>query len=180
MRKALRLTVFVAAVTAIFLGAGCTGKKKKKKDDPAAMEGGCWDTEGKGGCGCAAKEGCGCAAEGCGGEGCGCGGCGCGDAEPAVTEESIEDVLEREEVDEARIGKLKSSLREFAQRSRSGGNLQEAREAYEQAIAIDETLAIAHCNLGQIMVSVGELHEAVRHLERAAELAPTGDAICKF
>ncbi len=50
MRKALRLTVFVAAITAIFLGAGCAGKKKKK-DDPAAMVGGCWEKEG---CGCAA------------------------------------------------------------------------------------------------------------------------------
>ena len=39
--------------------------------------------------------------------------------------------------------------------------------------AIDETLAIPHCFLGQIMVSVGEWHEAVRHLERAAALAPT-------
>ncbi|MCZ6787398.1 MAG: hypothetical protein O7E54_09565, partial [Planctomycetota bacterium] len=157
MRKALRLTVFVAATTAIFLGVGCAGKKKKK-DDPAAMEGGCWEKGGcADGCGCAAKEGCGCStAEGCGGEGCGCGGCGCGDAEPAVTEESIEDVLEREELNEARIAKLKASLREFAQRSRSGGNLQEAREAWKKILILDPSDKQAGDMYRQISIELGE------------------------
>jgi tetratricopeptide (TPR) repeat protein len=52
----------------------------------------------------------------------------------------------------------------------SRGRLQEARQAYERALAIDDTLTITHRSLGQLLLRIGEPEEARRHLQRADSL----------
>lgn len=58
-------------------------------------------------------------------------------------------------------------LGEFLDRS---GKRQDARKAYADALRLDPNLAIAHQNLGQVLLDLGESANAVQHLERAIEL----------
>ncbi len=55
----------------------------------------------------------------------------------------------------------------------------EARHAYEQALALDPTLADAHVNLGRLFHAAGETAPAEAHYEAAIRHAP-GDAIAHF
>lgn len=52
------------------------------------------------------------------------------------------------------------------------GHFDEARAAYEAALALDPDFAMAHRNLGQTLLALEDLPGALRHLERAAELSP--------
>jgi tetratricopeptide (TPR) repeat protein len=53
---------------------------------------------------------------------------------------------------------------------------EDAREAYEQALARDPRFARAHRGLGQLLTALGEDSLAVRHLETAVELNPKDGA----
>ncbi|MEE8523033.1 MAG: tetratricopeptide repeat protein, partial [Thermoanaerobaculia bacterium] len=57
------------------------------------------------------------------------------------------------------------------------GKLVEAREAYEKTIQLDPSLAIAHRSLGQLLVALDDSEAAIRHLERATELAQEDRAV---
>lgn len=50
------------------------------------------------------------------------------------------------------------------------GRRAEARDAYEKALGLDPNLAVAHQNLGQALLALGQTLDSVRHLERAIEL----------
>lgn len=50
------------------------------------------------------------------------------------------------------------------------GRRAEARDAYEEAIRLDPNLAVAHQNLGQALLALGQTQASVQHLERAIEL----------
>jgi tetratricopeptide (TPR) repeat protein len=55
------------------------------------------------------------------------------------------------------------------------GKRAEAIPAYERALALDETLADAHHNLGQLLLAAGERQRALRHLSRYRQLAKSAD-----
>ena len=55
----------------------------------------------------------------------------------------------------------------------------EARHAYEQALALDPTLADAHVNLGRLFHAAGDTAPAETHYQAAIRHAP-GDAIAHF
>ncbi|MGH7299057.1 MAG: tetratricopeptide repeat protein [Candidatus Rokuibacteriota bacterium] len=55
----------------------------------------------------------------------------------------------------------------------------EARHAYEQALALDATLADAHVNLGRLRHHGGDVARAETHYQAAIRLAP-GDAVAHF
>ena len=60
---------------------------------------------------------------------------------------------------------------------RHKGEFQKARNAYEQAIALDDNYADAHLNLGVLLdLYVGDGALALAHYERYLMLSPTGDA----
>jgi len=50
------------------------------------------------------------------------------------------------------------------------GQAEEAMSAYERALALDDTLADAHHNLGQLLLAAGERQRALRHLSRYRQL----------
>jgi len=56
----------------------------------------------------------------------------------------------------------------------NSGKIAEARTHFEEAIALDPTLAEAHYWLGMANVNEGKLAEAVAFFEKYLELAPTG------
>jgi tetratricopeptide (TPR) repeat protein len=55
---------------------------------------------------------------------------------------------------------------------RTVGKLQEARDHLAAALQVDESFAIAHCNLGNVLTDLGDRAGAVRCYERAAALDP--------
>jgi len=57
------------------------------------------------------------------------------------------------------------------------GALDEAEQAYRKAIAIDAQLALAHRDLGSVMLARGEPRAALEPLLRAAELAPRDGSV---
>ena len=60
---------------------------------------------------------------------------------------------------------------------RHKGQFQKARNAYEQAIALDDSYADAHLNLGVLLdLYMGDSPLALVHYERYLVLSPTGDA----
>jgi tetratricopeptide (TPR) repeat protein len=63
--------------------------------------------------------------------------------------------------------------------SRIGSSPDEARHAYEQALALDGGLADAHVNLGRLHHQVGRATAAEEHHRAALALAP-GDAVAHF
>jgi hypothetical protein len=52
------------------------------------------------------------------------------------------------------------------------GRLDEARDAYEKALAMDPQLATAHYNLGLLLRQAGEAHQAMKHFHAVTEIAP--------
>lgn len=57
------------------------------------------------------------------------------------------------------------------------GELDNARRAFLDALALDPGNAISHFNLGCVLDEVGEMDEAIQHLRRATEIEPHhGDA----
>jgi tetratricopeptide (TPR) repeat protein len=58
-------------------------------------------------------------------------------------------------------------------------SLEQARDAYARAIALDDAHADAHLNLGRLFHEAGELETAERHYRRALEAAP-GEATAAF
>lgn len=60
---------------------------------------------------------------------------------------------------------------------RHKGEFQKARDAYEQAIALDDSYADAHLNLGVLLdLYQGDAPLALVHYERYLALSPSGDA----
>lgn len=57
------------------------------------------------------------------------------------------------------------------------GRLTEAVAAYERALAIDDSLAITHRSLGQVLVMLDQPADALPHLRRADELTPDDRSI---
>lgn len=57
------------------------------------------------------------------------------------------------------------------------GNLHAARDAYRSALERDPNLAVAHRNLGQILLRMDETDSALQHLQRAAALSPRDVAV---
>lgn len=64
---------------------------------------------------------------------------------------------------------------EAARRARAAGRLDEARAAYERALAASPDSAFLHRELGEVERRWGNTEEALRHYRRAADLDP-GDA----
>ncbi|MCH7591644.1 MAG: tetratricopeptide repeat protein [Planctomycetes bacterium] len=60
----------------------------------------------------------------------------------------------------------------FAETLAGRGQLELARDSYRKALEFDDTLAIAHYGVGQILLKLGDSQAAVHHLERASTLAP--------
>lgn len=58
----------------------------------------------------------------------------------------------------------------------SRGRYEQAKEAFLQAIRLDPSSAAAHRDLAQMLMKLDNLPGAVKHLERAARLAPTDRA----
>jgi len=58
-------------------------------------------------------------------------------------------------------------------------SLEQARDAYTRAIALDDDHADAHLNLGRLVHEAGDLNAAERHYRRALEAAP-GEATAAF
>jgi tetratricopeptide (TPR) repeat protein len=58
-------------------------------------------------------------------------------------------------------------------------SLEQAREAYQRAVAADDGHADAHLNLGRLLHEAGDLAGAERHYRRALEAAPE-DATAAF
>jgi tetratricopeptide (TPR) repeat protein len=52
------------------------------------------------------------------------------------------------------------------------GKYPEAIEKFEQAVAVDETFALAHFALGVAYGKIGQHEKAVTHAERACQLEP--------
>ncbi len=52
------------------------------------------------------------------------------------------------------------------------GRVDRARDAYLRSVELDADSAIGHRSVGQTLLSLGERAEAIKHLQRAAELAP--------
>ncbi len=55
---------------------------------------------------------------------------------------------------------------------RTTGRMQEARQTLDAALRVDPRFAIAHNNLGNVLVDLGERQEALRSYQRAAALDP--------
>ncbi|MEE8104237.1 MAG: hypothetical protein V3T86_01735 [Planctomycetota bacterium] len=178
MRRALGLTLFVAMTSGLLLAGGCAKNKTADTDGGCAAACGCdagsGCDAGCGGdtaCGCDAGCGGGCDAgcgggcdDGCGGgcaDGCG-GGCdaGCGDgggADDAATRgTSMDEVVAGDAVNQARIDRLKASLRDVARDQRAAGNLTEAREAWRRILILDPNDAEARDKFRQVSVELGE------------------------
>ncbi len=51
--------------------------------------------------------------------------------------------------------------------------LDDAVEAYRRAIALDGSIAPAHCNLGYVLMQQGEIDEAIKEFRKTVELDPT-------
>ncbi len=56
------------------------------------------------------------------------------------------------------------------------GRLEDARASFSAALELDPAFAMAHRNLGQVLLSLEDVPGALEHLERAAALAPS-DAV---
>jgi tetratricopeptide (TPR) repeat protein len=56
---------------------------------------------------------------------------------------------------------------------RASGRLQDARRTLEDALQVDRHFAIAHNNLGNVLIDLGERGQARRSYERAAALDPS-------
>ena len=57
------------------------------------------------------------------------------------------------------------------------GNLHAARDAYRSALERNPNLAVAHRNLGQILLRMDETDSALQHLQQAATLSPGDGAV---
>ena len=52
------------------------------------------------------------------------------------------------------------------------GRLDEAIDSYQQAVRLDPTYAVAHCNLGHALYEKGRLDEAINSVQQALNIDP--------
>jgi tetratricopeptide (TPR) repeat protein len=71
------------------------------------------------------------------------------------------------------LPKLKlGAMHNLATLLQNAGELPSAQILYEKVLAIDPTLAIAHCNLGLTLKTMGQLTAAIEHYQQAIALNP--------
>lgn len=57
------------------------------------------------------------------------------------------------------------------------GAYNDARDAYQSALEIDDAFGLAHRNLGQVLMSLNDITAAIEHLESAASLTPKDSVV---
>lgn len=79
----------------------------------------------------------------------------------------------QEAIQQPILPKLKlGAINNLASLLKDCGDLQTAQLLFEQALAIDSTFAITHCNLGATLKAMGQFTSAIEHYKRAIALNP--------
>lgn len=79
----------------------------------------------------------------------------------------------QEAMQQSILPKLKlGAINNLASLLKDCGDLQNAQFLYQQALSIDPTFAIAHCNLGATLKAMGQFTTAIEHYHQAIALNP--------